>query len=615
MTGRKAFRPLVDGLPVSISAAEAIRNMGALPMRKGSAEQGPMTRQVRHELQFSDDFVGRSAKSGVLPIASPDPDPPSTQFMLKVTEIDCYDRNPRQFANERAEEIRESLKSGGFHGSLTVTKKPGGERYFLCAGGNTTLKLLQQLYEGTGEERFLWVHCRYQPYASELRVLCQHLGENLNRGDMAFFDIAKGMVDALELIETGRRDQGAARRELSLREASVELTSQGLKADKSSVALWRFSVRMLTRLGPAAATLTYDSVRVVIQPRINALVQLGAKFGLDEALFRELVLEPVLQRLGSPACATGASADEFAHTLCDDVEDALATETNEAPEAIRQMLKVLHLNAAASLADLRQPSPNIVTSPAGVRASSPENTSDAPDAQAAAPMPNLVQAPLALGPGLVRGQGPAQSADQQGNSLPARHMSRSQPPRSHHPQERLSSIGPLFESSMDETDPLVAIHTAVEQLALAVDLAETLRWYDAMPLGFYLDPPNPVARNQARGLSSEESVHRREVKSTIWWMLTTLAGQWLPGTVDFIDRDSLFYRSFSVEQDPSPLYGTGIETSPPTPEQISVMRIAPGRMRSVMRQVMELECLIAEKLEHLPERWARIQKLAEPQEG
>ena len=606
---RKAFRPMVDGLPVSIPISEALKNMGALAARPAAPDS---------RVSLGQHVVGKS--TGTTPAGTPmaqtpsDKDSTAQQFMLKVTEIDCYGRNPRQFANERAEDIRESLKSGGFHGSFTVTRKPGGERYFLSAGGNTTLKLLQQLYEATGEERFLWVHCRYQPYASELQVLCQHLGENLNRGDMAFFDIARGMVDALELIEDARRAQGVVRSELSLREACVELTCLGLKADKSSVALWRFTVGMLAQLGPAACALTNQSVKTVIQPRINALVQLGAKFDLDEASFRELVLGPVLQRLGAPAGAVGTSGDEFAHKLCDEVEVALAAETNEAIESIRQMLKILHLNAAASLADLRQPSPNIVTTPARVGASEVEDECDSPDAQVTAPMPNFVQAPLALGPGLVRGQASAQSAGQQGRSLPTSHVALTQTPQSHRPQERLSSIGPLFERSMDETDPLVAIHAAVEQLALAVDLAETLRWYDEMPLGFYFDLPNPGARDQVRGLSLEESAHRRKVRSTVWWMLTTLAGQWLPGTVDFIDRDSLFYRSFSVVQDPSPLYGTGIETNPPTPEQINVLRIAPGRMRKVMRQVMEFECLVAEKLEHLPERWARIQKLAEPQE-
>lgn len=616
MTVRKAFRPMVDGLPVSIPISEALKNMGALPARPASTDSIAPDSRVSLGQHVVGNSTGTTPSSTLMAQTPSDKDSTAQQFMLKVTEIGCYERNPRRFANERAEDIRESLKSSGFHGSFTVTRKPGGERYFLSAGGNTTLKLLQQLYEATGEERYLWVHCRYQPYTSELRVLCQHLGENLNRGDMAFFDIARGMVEALELIEMERRAQGAARPELTLREASEQLTSQGLsKADKSSVALWRFTVRMLAPLGPAVAALTYRSAKTVIQPRINALIHLSAKFGLDETSFCKQVLGPVLQRYGTPACVINTSADEFAQMLCDEVESALAVRTNEQPESIRHMLNVLRLNAAASLADLRQPSPNMVTSSAGDRSSLTAATAEVADEQPAAPVPNRAQAPLALGPDLVRGQPQAHTPSHRGSLPPPSEAARDQHPQTPRPQERLSSIGPLFERPMEEIDPLVAIHTAVERLALAADLAETLRWHDEMPLGFYLEQPSPAARDQTRGLSNEEIVHRRAIRSYVWWALTTLAGQWLPGIVDYIDRDSLFYQTFSADQHSSPLDGTGIAPSPPTSDEVSFIRIQPGRTRAVMRQLMETECLIAEMLELLPERWARLKTLLESQEG
>ena len=615
MSQRKAFRPMVDGLPVSIPLSEALKNMGALPALPASTDSIAPDSRVSLGQHVVGNSTGTTPSGALMAQILSDKDSATQQLMLKVTEIDCYERNPRRFANERAEDIRESLKSSGFHGSFTVTRKPGGERYFLSAGGNTTLKLLQQLYDATGEERYLWVHCRYQPYASEMQVLCQHLGENLNRGDMAFFDIARGMVDAIELMEKERRGQGVSHPELSLREACQQLTNQGLKADKSSVSLWRFTVRMLAPLGPAVAALTYRSAKTVIQPRINALIHLGAKFELDEASFCKQVLGPVLQRYGTPACVIDTSADEFAQMLCDEVESALAARTNEQPESIRHMLNVLRLNAAASLADLRQPSPNIVTSSAGDRSSLTAATVDVADEQPAAPVPNRAQAPLALGPGLVSGQAQAHTASHRGSLPLPSQAARDQHPQTPRPQERLSSIGPLFESPMEETDPLVAIHTAVERLALAADLAETLRWHDEMPLGFYLEQPSPAARDQTRGLSNEELVHRRAIRSHVWWTLTTLAGQWLPGIVDYIDRDSLFYQTFSADQHSSPLDGTGIAPSPPTSDEVSFIRIQPGRTRAVMRQLMETECLIAEKLEQLPERWARLKTLLESQEA
>jgi ParB family protein of integrating conjugative element (PFGI_1 class) len=284
-------------------------------------------------------------------------------LLLQVTDIDVYDHNPRLFANEKIEDIEASLKANGFHDALVVTRRREGDRYMLAAGSNTTLRVLQELWRATQDERYLWVNCVYQPYEKETKLLAQHLGENLNRGDMRFWEIAKGMVGLLDQLDADAVREGKATKPMGLREQAEALTAMGLRASKSQVALWRFTTQYLAPLGDSLQYLTFRAVQDQLQPRTSALRALAARFGqhgLDEASYWREIVAPVLARHGSGA-GDGDSADALdAAKLCDSIEAALAERVGESVASIRQMLSLLKLSPELTLADLRRPSPNLV---------------------------------------------------------------------------------------------------------------------------------------------------------------------------------------------------------------------------------------------------------------
>ncbi|MBK5942956.1 ParB family protein [Halorhodospira halophila] len=114
-----------------------------------------------------------------------------TQLVLSIEQILEYQDNPRRLENPRYEEIKQSIAAQrGLNNSLDVTRRPGDEHYTICAGGNTRLRILRELFAETGDEAFARVHCLYHPWQGETTVLTSHLVENELRGELALIDKA-----------------------------------------------------------------------------------------------------------------------------------------------------------------------------------------------------------------------------------------------------------------------------------------------------------------------------------------------------------------------------------------------------------------------------------------
>ena len=61
-------------------------------------------------------------------------------------------------------------------------------------GGNTRLKILQDLYRETHDPRFLIVKCTVFRWKSEADTLSAHLVENEARADTTFYEKARGVA-------------------------------------------------------------------------------------------------------------------------------------------------------------------------------------------------------------------------------------------------------------------------------------------------------------------------------------------------------------------------------------------------------------------------------------
>ena len=70
-----------------------------------------------------------------------------TEFLwLEVARIRPYDRNPRRTDNPAYARIKASIRAGGMAQPLVVTRRPGENDYTVAAGGNTRLRILQELH-------------------------------------------------------------------------------------------------------------------------------------------------------------------------------------------------------------------------------------------------------------------------------------------------------------------------------------------------------------------------------------------------------------------------------------------------------------------------------------
>lgn len=169
-----------------------------------------------------------------------------TPMVVAVDEIEVYDHNPRQLANDRYEEIKASIRAAGMDQTLTITRRPGATRYMIAAGGNTRLQALKALWAETRDERFRQVHCLFRPWQGDTSTLVAHLKENDVRGDLAFIDRARGLTQLKALIETERD------RSMSQRDFSGYLAEQGYSISHTVLNSAAYAVQSLDTTIPVA---------------------------------------------------------------------------------------------------------------------------------------------------------------------------------------------------------------------------------------------------------------------------------------------------------------------------------------------------------------------------
>jgi ParB family protein of integrating conjugative element (PFGI_1 class) len=165
------------------------------------------------------------------------PAPTREQAMsLTLDQLRPYDRNPRTHHNPKFDEIKESIKAVGLKQKLTVTQRPGDNRYMISDGGNTRLIILNELYQETGDQRFYHQDCHFIPWQGEINVLAGHLAENDNRGQLSWIERARGIFEAKRMIE---EDAGET---ISQRELTKRLRVLGYTVNQSHISKMLYTI-------------------------------------------------------------------------------------------------------------------------------------------------------------------------------------------------------------------------------------------------------------------------------------------------------------------------------------------------------------------------------------
>lgn len=208
-----------------------------------------------------------------------------TPMVLPIEQIKCYDHNPRRERNPLYDDIKDSIRAqGGLNNPLTVTRRPGDERYMVESGGNTRLQILNELFSETGDECFQQLHVLYRPWKSEFHVLTAHLIENDKRGDMLFIDKALAVRELKEMYEAFD-DKTYSKRQLAQR-----LKEEGFSIDLAIISRMDYAIETLLPVIPEALRAgmgrpQIERIRRFEKAYLTYWTELSAQ---EEATFNEL---------------------------------------------------------------------------------------------------------------------------------------------------------------------------------------------------------------------------------------------------------------------------------------------------------------------------------------
>jgi ParB family protein of integrating conjugative element (PFGI_1 class) len=449
--------------------------------------------------------------------------------ILRITDIQPYEKNPRQAANPLFDTIKASIRQRGMEAPLKVTRRPGATHYVVAAGGNTRLLAQLQLWQETADPRFEKVPVVIKAWRSESDVLAGHLIENEQRADMSFWDKARGVVALKVELE---QERTAA---LSLRQWESALSDLGLPIGKDVLSTYLFAVERLTPLGPVVPTLSRNDVRDHLQPRFRRLGRLAQKFGLGEVALYAHTLDPVMRRFAEIYQATPSFA---AAELAQEGDRALAQTLQISMPTLQAMLALLEQWPELTVTELRTrtaagtaaaPTETVaITQPPGPRDASaaadpgPVSPGDTPDL----PVGLDHNATDAVSRGDRR-----RVQERAGNRAAGHHVVSPGDSR---------AIGDAGDATTAPSpEPVEALKRALLGFARMTSCADCLRWQDGLPLDFYVEVPSAP-------LDLEPASPRRHAG---WWLLAFLSGQFDPGLAALLPQGSPWRRALGTEGD------------------------------------------------------------------
>lgn len=229
---------------------------------------------------------------------------------LPISEIDFFDKNPRRLHDVSSyAAIKESIRSSGIQQPVHVTQRPGKSKYVLAQGGNTRLKILCELLEETGDNRFRMMPCIYIPYSDETTLQVAHLVENELRAEMCFWDKACKYAEIRDIFQD-ESDSG----KLSLRELEVMFSDKGLTVSHKTLGLFFFASDNLQELQEYAFKLSHAKVEE-IKKLHSTLFSISKSIQLDDSF--QYLWSDVLEQWHNQYSATELDVHELYQFVLD----------------------------------------------------------------------------------------------------------------------------------------------------------------------------------------------------------------------------------------------------------------------------------------------------------
>lgn len=445
--------------------------------------------------------------------------------ILSIDDIDFYEHNPRVSRNPKYAELRQSIAADGITNILTVTRRPGGTRYFPYGGGNTRLAIAKELH-AEGDSRFAQLRVAIKAWKSEFDVVAAHLVENENRGDTSFWEKALGVQSFKEEFEREHPEQSLIGSELHR-----ELNKRGMNFGVRMIQNFMFAIEFLQPIGP---WLRAFEVNVTLRPRLSGFLDVAGRFDKSDESVQ--VVFAYLE-----ACASGLRELEERNRLRDPsehvpVELEAARVVRDLAQALADLLGLersgFERMGEAIAADPRLQSSDLLAlrPPASVSTSSstasprqeafralaepvvaPAGAADNPQPVPPTPSPS-VQRPLSPMAGVVAGTQAMHPSELQ-SVHPGRAGDVVSESQGAHPAAeqavsvRRARMRDQMVQAITEVNGVVPIH----DFMLAID---------SMPFGFFADIPENLARIGELDVSSQ-----MERRGMLWHFLASMSGQ------------------------------------------------------------------------------------------
>lgn len=275
--------------PESLTAAERAKQLGIAhvsPNSMASANDKSIETPMSEPSLISS-FIKKITPAEVRArMALEVPSPPAANIVgnqderyherINLDELVEYEQNIRTEVNPRYAELKESIRVQGITNQLSVTKHPITGKFIPFAGGNTRIRILKELFAETDDIKFKNLDVVVMPFTDHLSLLINHFAENELRGDVSFWEKAKGILRVKCELQA---DQD---RIVSAIDVQKVAKAKGLNFSIMVLQLYIFATEKLAPIGP---WLEFKSTQVLLSPAWFQLEKICKLSGVETAEF------------------------------------------------------------------------------------------------------------------------------------------------------------------------------------------------------------------------------------------------------------------------------------------------------------------------------------------